>query len=315
MKRFSRVILIVCLSLGLLAAGLATYRAGSPLTYLLALLKGERERSFGFYTILGEDGEILLQTGLAVRRGDRYLSQDNRLYEVYQVKGDTAQGRLIDLYRANEEAPVVTSTASNLAQAPAPADLASKLIFIYHTHSDESYTPTDGRPDIPGNGGIYQVGTIFADSLKDQGFQVIHDLGRHDPHDALAYTRSRRTVFNALKNYHPYALFDVHRDSAPARFYATSIENVPTAQIMIVVGRQNPTMSTNLLFARRLKETADSLYPNLVRGIFMAHGNYNQDLDPMGILVEVGTEGQARAEAERGIALFSRVVAAALGTP
>jgi len=317
MKRINQLFLVFSLALVLLAAALASYRAGSPLTYLLALFKGERERGSGFYTVLDENEQPLFQTGLLVHRGDRYLTSDNRLYEIYQVKGDNAYCRLIDLYRADGElVPAASETvAGRPVQGPPPEALANKLVFIYHTHSDESYVPTDGRPDIPGNGGIYQVGTVLADNLKELGFPVIHDLGKHDPHDALAYTRSRRTVFNALKNYHPYVLFDVHRDSAPARFYSVAIDNVPTAQIMIVVGRQNPTMSTNLLFARRLKETADTIYPNLVRGIFMAHGNYNQDLDPMNVLLEVGTEGQTRAEAERAAALFARVVAAVVGSP
>ena len=37
----------------------------------------------------------------------------------------------------------------------------------------------------------------------------------HDPHDAMAYDRSRRTAAELLKK-NPIALLDIHRDAVPA---------------------------------------------------------------------------------------------------
>jgi hypothetical protein len=57
-----------------------------------------------------------------------------------------------------------------------------------------------------------------------------------------------------------------------------------------------------------LKNNADEIHPGLVRGIFMAHGNYNQDMTPLNLLLEVGAHQNSREAAEDGIALFADVV-------
>ena len=82
----------------------------------------------------------------------------------------------------------------------------------------------------------------------------------------------------------------MHRDSAPAQAYITTVNGVETARVMMVVGRSNPNMKTNLNYAKTIKAQADNLYPGLVRGIFMGKGDYNQDLYPTAMLFEVGTE-------------------------
>ena len=105
-----------------------------------------------------------------------------------------------------------------------------------------------------------------------------------NPHDINAYSRSRRTSVQALKDT-PEAIFDIHRDSAPLSAYMTTINGVETAQVMIVIGRSNPNMNANLEFARQIKATADKIYPGLMRGIYMGRGDYNQDLYPRALPV------------------------------
>ena len=70
---------------------------------------------------------------------------------------------------------------------------------------------------------------------------------------------------------------------------------------MIVIGRSNPNMQTNLAYAKRIKAEADKLHPGLMRGIFMGQGDYNQDLYPTSLLFEVGTENSTLDEAEKSI--------------
>lgn len=255
----------------------------------------EGERTRGFTTILSEDRQVLLRTGLAVSAGDELIhGAENAHYIIFRVLGRTAVARLA--------APVQATTND-------PPATGSKAIVIYHTHSDESYTPEDGTPVIPGNGSIFEVGMAFSEALRGEGFVVVVDPTRHDPHDNQAYIRSRRTVFQDIQMYSPFAVFDLHRDSAPASDYLINIGGQQVQGIMIVVGRQNPTMAANLFVAKQLKATADALYPGLVKAIFMGHGNYNQDLMAAALLIEFGTETAPRAAANQSAKLMADVVA------
>ena len=57
----------------------------------------------------------------------------------------------------------------------------------------------------------------------------------------------------------------------------------------------------------------DEVSPGLSGGIFMGKGNYNQDLTPRSILVEVGADTNSKTDAERGISLFAQSLPPVLG--
>ncbi len=258
----------------------------------------EGERAQGFTTILGEDRQVLLRTGLSVSRGDEFITgAENAHYVVSRIFGRTAVARL-----------VAPTTAPGAVPSQAQPTAGPMTIVIYHTHSDESYTPEDGTPVIPGNGSIYEVGTTFAGALRTGGFVVVDDPTRHDPHDNQAYIRSRRTAYQDIQMYNPFAIFDVHRDSAPASDYIINVGGQEAQEVMIVVGQQNPTMAANLFVAKQIKATADSLYPGLVKAIFMGHGGYNQDLLATALLFEFGTETAPRADADQSAKLMANVL-------
>ncbi len=284
----------------------------------------------GYMTVVDEQGLVLLETGLVVRPGDMFISEADRLYEVSVVDGTLARARFI-----GEEPPAAAAAsvpvqapaspggpasatpiepaAPDIIQAPAPAP-PQQLIALYYTHNDESYIPTDGKSSIPGNGGIFKVGDAMAKRLIELGYAVENDQTRHDPHDANAYHRSRRT-FKRLLEQGPVAAFDIHRDSAPARAYHTTVNGQPATKILLVVGRQNQNRQTTMNYAKKIKAAVDSKHKGLVRGIFIAHGNYNQDLNPRTMLVEMGTQHNSREAAERTAALFADIVPAFLAPP
>jgi len=302
------------------------------LANLLATLfvRSGHERLSGYFTLVDQAGNILLQTGLAVAPGDLFIDAANRVHRVVSIDGDIAATAEVP---DDAELPPgaaggavsnrrlwLSAATSPFSYAAPPTPLgiplgaARNVVVIYHTHSDESYIPTSGTSSIAGNGGVYAVGDALAGGLRSRGFTIVHDRATHDPHDAGAYPRSRRTVLRNLK-FGPTFLFDVHRDSAPAEAYLTEVGGVTTSSILIVVGGANPLVRSNLATARRLKLFADELHPGLVRGIYVARGNYNQDLDPGAILLEVGTEYIPRELAERSSVLFSEAVAAFTGRP
>ncbi|CCO09021.1 stage II sporulation protein P [Desulforamulus hydrothermalis] len=198
--------------------------------------------------------------------------------------------------------------------AMAAANPKGGTVGIYHTHSDEAYVPSDGKESIPFKGGIYDVGKSLVSRLKQKSAtRVVYDQTPHDPHDNAAYQRSRRTAMKLMKQ-NPIAIIDVHRDGIPdAGYYKANVSGNQVSQLRLVVGRQNPNMEANKDFARRMMAYANKVHPNIVKEIFMAKGNYNQDLMPTAILIEAGTHTNTKGEAERGVALFADAIPTVLG--
>lgn len=268
----------------------------------------ETERRRGYYTVTTPAGDVVFRTSLRVSPGDEYIDSDNRHYRVYWVEGNRAVARPVTGAGFPSDSPAAGR------QEAIPFGARPRLISIYHTHSDESYEPTSGTASEFGNGDIFEVGRALAAGLRDQGFVVEQSFNRHDPHDFFSYDRSRRTAFQLLKK-GPVAILDVHRDGAPPWDYRITLDGQRSARIMIVVGRQNPIMSANLQVAQRLKAVADSNFPGLIRGLFLARWDYNQDLDPAALLLEIGTSTQSLSEAEVAAGFMARVIGIAFGAP
>lgn len=260
------------------------------------------ELSSGYVTIIDEQGNVVFETGMHVHTGDEFINEDNHLYEVISVEGS----RAIAAYRADISADMDLLLSDIPVQAPA-AQPQAPLISIYHTHTDESYIPSDGKASTPGKGSIMQVGTVFAQKLEELGYRTQQSKTLHEPHDANAYQRSRRTFVKLLAN-QPTALFDLHRDSAPLRSYIARIRGQDVAKLVLVVGRQNQNRKTTENYAKQIKSAVDKKYKGLIRGIYLARGNYNQDIMPRSMLVEVGTQYNSRNAAEKSIAYFAEAV-------
>ncbi len=283
--------------------------AGLELNILDNLGKWEGELSDGkYFTFVDENGSELDQTVHAVFIGDEIIAEDNNRYKVVSVddENNRAVCKLVGLENIVwqdewDQIPVLDVAQKN------------SKVAIYMTHNDESYVPTDGTESKKGNGGILQVGKTMADTLEKNGVNANISYDKHDPHDANAYHRSRKTAVQLLKS-NPIALIDVHRDGVPdPEFYNKEIDGKPGTKIRLVVGRQNPHMSTNLEFAKQIKAYFDKKTPGLIKGIFMAKGSYNQDLGPRAILIEVGTHTNSREAAERGVAAFAEGIPKLLG--
>jgi len=289
--------------------------AGIEMDILDSLGKWEGELTGGkYFTLVDEEENELDQTAHEVFTGDEFIIEDNNRYKVVRVDNENykATCQLV----GKEEMPWL----DEWDQVPV-LDVAQgrNKVGIYMTHTDESYIPTDGTESKPGNGGILKVGKALDSQLTNKGVQTDISLNKHDPHDANAYHRSRRTAVDLLKK-NPIALIDVHRDGIPdPKFYATNVDGQDATKIRLVVGRQNPHMSANLEFAKQIKGYFDKKYPGMIKGIYMGKGNYNQDLGPRCALIEVGTYTNSRTAAEKGVAIFAdgipRLLGAAGGGP
>lgn len=263
-----------------------------------------------YYTIKDEKGGLITKISRQVNVGDEIFTADGYHYQVVRVKGKQAFARFngpdkaLLSYRefyTNLEIPAVTTTWKKLP------------VGVYHTHSDESYLPSDGASFIPFRGGIYQVGETMVKILREKGVKVNYDETPHDPHDNNAYHRSRRTAAQLVKN-NAIALFDVHRDGIPdPTFYGRNISKKYVAQMRFVIGRGNPHYTANLDFAKRLMAYANKVHKPIVKDIYMSNGNYNQDLTLTAILIEAGTYTNIKTDAAQGISMLAEAVPVILG--
>lgn len=266
------------------------------------------------FTLLDEQNKVVHQTGFEVYPGDIYIAADNSRYRVVEIISDNT-ARCV--YQGKETMPDISleENKASLFNRTVPVIKAGKkpTIAVYHTHSDESYVPTDGKESINGNGGIYDVGETLVAKLKQMGYKVDYNKANHNPHDVNAYHRSRRTAATLLKD-QPDVILDVHRDAVPPQQYQTKVKGQDVTKIKLVVGRTNPNMKTNLEFAKKIKAAMDKKDPGLSNGIYMGKGSYNQDLSPRAMLLEIGAHTNSKKEAERAAGLFADILPSVIGT-
>lgn len=268
---------------------------------------GDELANRAWMTLYDGDGNVLCMTGFALEVGDEYIDEDNAMWRVDKVIGNSATASYV---RALDLSGAVEKFQLALAASP-PAQTGGLQIGIYHTHSDESYQPSDGTDSDPtGRGGVYRVGESLAAGLEKLGVTVKHSLANHLPHDAGAYERSRPTAMEVLRG--SSAIFDVHRDAGPPEAYRRAVDGRDISQIMMVLGRANPQADANMGFAQALKAAADRAHPGLVRGILNTGGRFNQDLSSRALLIEFGANTNSRQEAERAATMLSSVIPAVL---
>jgi stage II sporulation protein P len=305
--RIQNKLLVTCVMLIALVASYAGIANGEEW--------GERHDG-GYYRLVDLDGKFVTETALELDLDDIYIAENNDRYVVDRFDGDTVYMR----YDGKEKMPVVYDSRQNALVATWQWAMqltnragGSKVIGIYQTHSDESYKASSGVESQVPRGDIYQVGKTLADNLKAQGYSVVFSDAVHLPHDGQAYLRSRRTAAE-ISRQAPTTIIDVHRDAIPnPESYRTQVNGEGMTKVRLVVGRQNQNRATNLEYAKRIKAVADEKYPGLIKGIFHAKGNYNQDLGPRMILLEFGTHTTTLEEAQKSAKLIADIIPAAAG--
>lgn len=145
---------------------------------------------------------------------------------------------------------IKNETAYNLSDLNLDENITvdNKNVIIYHTHTCESYTPSDENPyDMEGNYrttdlnySVAKVGDELEKYLTSYGFSVTHDKTYHDyPAYTGSYGRSLSTVSNILqKSDKADILIDLHRDAMGDDSYAPKVKigDEYAAQIMFVIG-------------------------------------------------------------------------------
>ncbi len=327
-KRLLKIVGVVWLITGVVLVSLAVAQVVPKLKTAVSASILDRVKFAGgyeeelkageYFTVFDEKTKAVIdKTSHKVFVGDEIITENNDQYRIVKVSGREATaknlGRAKDIVWQPEWDEYLKAASVQAKEMPVQGNAGRTQVAIYHTHSDESYVPTDGEANIPAKGGIFKVGQSLAGGLRAGGFNVVDDKTPHEPHDANAYYRSRRTAVNLLKK-QPVALIDVHRDGIPdPDFYKGKVDNKNITKVRLVVGRQNPNMATNLDFAKKVKAFMDRKKPGLIKEIFIGHGNYNQDLGPKAMLLEVGTHTNTRYAAESGASVLAGALPAVLG--
>ena len=204
-------------------------------------------------------------------------------------------------------------------------DINKENITIFHTHTCESYTPTEQynyqqtgnfrTTDL--NYSVARVGDELTNYLMGYGFNVIHDKTYHDyPAYTGSYTRSKTTVENILKSNPSDIIIDLHRDAIGSKSnYDPSVKigDDTAAQLMFVIGTNggglyHPNWQSNLKFAIELQQKANEIYPGLFKTMIVRNSRYNQHLGKAACIIEVGATGNTLEQCMNSMKYLAKVL-------
>ncbi|KFN04462.1 stage II sporulation protein P [Bacillus clarus] len=176
-------------------------------------------------------------------------------------------------------------------------------VYIYHTHSWESFYPllpgteNPSSPDV----NVSLLGERLKEQLEGQGIPVLHD--KTNMGDLLANKKWK--WYQAYKASHGYVKealaqndkimfpIDIHRDDQRKAVTTKVINGKSYARLYFIIGMENEGRAANEKIARAINSYLDDNYYGLSRGIFPKYkkdgnGVYNQDLSKNAMLIEVG---------------------------
>ena len=217
-----------------------------------------------------------------------------------------------------------TSVEINNSIMDTELNINKENIVIFHTHTCESYTPTEQynyqqtgnfrTTDL--NYSVARVGDELTNYLMGYGFNVTHDKTYHDyPAYTGSYTRSKTTVENVLKSNPSDIIIDLHRDAIGSKSnYDPSVKigDDTAAQLMFVIGTNggglyHPNWQSNLKFAIELQQKANEIYPGLFKTMIVRNSRYNQHLGKAACIIEVGATGNTLEQCMNSMKYLAKV--------
>ena len=203
-------------------------------------------------------------------------------------------------------------------------ELNKQDVMIFHTHTCESYTPTEQyQYDATGtfrttdlNYTVSRVGDELEKYLINYGYTVIHDKTYHDyPAYTGSYNRSLVTVGNLLSTHQGTdVVIDLHRDAIGDNTYAPKVKigDEYCARMMLVIGTDGGGLyhnnwRENLKFAIKLQQKANELYPELFKPIIVRNSRYNHQVSKAACIIEVGATGNTLEECMNSMKYLARI--------
>lgn len=219
------------------------------------------------------------------------------------------------------------STDNEVVQVNPPKN---KTVYIYQTHSWESFLPLLKDANIPDEAtsnderaNVIGLGQKMSENLINKGIGVVHDttnmtqtLHEKGLRSTKAYTVSGDIVQEAVSNQKNDLTYfiDIHRDSARRSITTKKINGIDYARLYFVVGKEHKNYLENLETAKKLHNELEKKYPGISRGVFLktksdGNGVYNQDISDKAMLVEIGGVDNNLDELDRTVDAFTDVFA------
>lgn len=181
-----------------------------------------------------------------------------------------------------------------------------KVVFLYFTHTRESYLPylkgiTDPNAASHSKINVTMVGEKLKEELEDRGIGT--KIDKTDVQNLLlkkgwkygqSYLESRSLVQEAMAQDRNLNYFiDIHRDSERKNKTTVMINGQSYAKISFIIGGENPNHEKNVQLAKELHTRLEKKYKGLSKGIIekagaSTNGKFNQDLSSKSFLIEVG---------------------------
>lgn len=264
-------------------------------------------------TISIDDQEEILDMGIPDNLRIQVLEEKN-LQETYTNTHGSVEIKNKSGYELTEEILTPNINIEN-----------KKDIIIFHTHTCESYTPTENyNYQMTGNYRttdlnytVARVGDDLTEILKARGYNVIHNTTMHDfPSYSGSYSNSMETVSSILNSTNAQVIIDLHRDAVgDGTTYGPTVKinDEIAAQLMIVVGTdagglEHPNWKENLKFAVKLQAKANEMYPGLFRPINLSTSRYNQHLSNGSIIIEVGATANTMEQSLASMKYLASVI-------
>lgn len=190
------------------------------------------------------------------------------------------------------------------------------LVLIYHTHTTESYTSSakykikytrkTNYRSLEEEHNMVAVGDVITNVIEEKyGIKVIHDTTVHDyPNYEVSYKKSLETIEKNLEKYPTIKyVFDIHRDGftnneANKKKYATVVNNIDTAKVMMVVGLNHKNSDVNSKFSDEVYNKMKEMYPEIaIPSVKRSTATYNQFVRDYAMLFEVGSNLSTLEEA------------------
>lgn len=204
-------------------------------------------------------------------------------------------------------------------------DNSKPQILIYHTHGQEGFVDSvegDASTKIIG------VGEYLALLLRERyGYNVIHltdsfdyingVLDRSKAYD-YAYTKISQVLAD---NPSIEVVLDIHRDGVNENLHlVTDVNGKQTSQIMFFNGMSrlastgeiaylyNPNRSDNLAMSLQMKVKAMEYFPGFTRRNYVNAYEYNQQVRPKSMLIEVGAQTNTLQEEKNAMEPLSELL-------
>ncbi|MFC0274846.1 stage II sporulation protein P [Metabacillus herbersteinensis] len=208
---------------------------------------------------------------------------------------------------------------------PIHSTFGKKVVYVYHSHSRESFLPylreEDPKDAFHSKVNITMVGQMLERALKQRGIgtqadstdivQLLDDRGLI--YDS-SYKISREVAISAMDESKDLEIFiDIHRDSLRREATTISIKGESHAKLLFVIGTGHKDYQKNKKFAEAINSLIEKNYPGLSKGVLekdkkQGNGVYNQDLSPNAMIVEIGGVDNNLEELNRTVRVLSDMI-------